>query len=276
MATSGTIVVTGASGGLGKAVSLELARRGARVVMVFRNLARAEAVTPEVAQQSGSQKVSLAIADLASLDDVRRLAHDLTTDHGAISALVHTAAIYAGTRRLTIDGLESMFAVNHLAPYALTRLLLPALDRGAPSRVVLTSAPASTKPDLGDLQGLKRFRPLSAFGASKTGNLLFAFALARRVDPARIVVNAFHPGLMRSELTREMPFAIRGPVNLFSRSPDKAGRWLADLVTGRVAAPNGAFVALTKVVKPPAIAEQRELQDEMWRVSAALAGLPAD
>ncbi len=276
MERAGTTVVTGASGGLGKALSIELAKRGLPIVMVFRDLARAEAVTREVADKSRNPSVRLAVADLASLDDVRRLAHDLATEHGPLSTLVHTAGIYSGTRRLTVDGLESMFAVNHLAPYLLTRLLLPALERAAPAHIVLVSAPSSTRPNLADLQGAQRYRPLSAFGASKMGNLLFAFALARRIDPARLTVHAFHPGLMKSDLNREMPAAFRLLLALFSRAPEKAGAWLADLVTGKIVAPNGSFVALTKVTRPPKVAEDRDLQEQLWRTSAALAGLPAD
>jgi NAD(P)-dependent dehydrogenase (short-subunit alcohol dehydrogenase family) len=276
MAAPGTTVVTGASGGLGKALSLELARRGVPVVMVFRDLARGEAVTREVSERSGNKSVRLAVADLASLDDVRRLARDISSEHPAIAALIHTAGIYTAMRRMTVDGLEWMFAVNHLAPYLLTRLLLPALEQSAPARVVLVTAPSTTRPDFTDLQGERRFRPLTAFGASKFGNLLFAFALARRVDPARVTVNAFHPGLMRSDLIREMPGALRFLVNLFARQPEKAARWLADVVTGDVPAPTGAFVALTKIAKPPGASGQQELQEEMWRVSARLAGLPAD
>jgi NAD(P)-dependent dehydrogenase (short-subunit alcohol dehydrogenase family) len=276
MAGPGITVVTGASGGLGKAVSIELAKRGAPVLMVFRDLARAEVVTREVTDQSGNTSVKLAVADFASLDDVRRLAHDISFEQGAVSTLIHTAGIYAAKRRLTMDGLESMFAINHLAPYVLTRLLLPTLERSAPAKVVLVTAPSSTRPDLADLQGVKRFRPLSAFGASKMGNLLFAFALARRVDPAKVNVHAFHPGLMKSDLTREMPGLLRGFLRLVSRSPEKAGAWLADLVTGKIATPHGSFVAMTKVAKPPAVSQDRDLQEEMWRASASLAGLPLD
>jgi len=116
---------------------------------------------------------------------------------------------------------------------------------------------------------------LRAFGVSKMGNLLFAFALARRVDPARITVLAFHPGLMKSALMQEAPAPLRAFLNLFGRSPAKAGRWLADAVTGNVAAPNGAFLALTKVKQPPAPARREDFQDQMWRLSAELAGLPA-
>jgi NAD(P)-dependent dehydrogenase (short-subunit alcohol dehydrogenase family) len=276
MPISGTCVVTGASGGLGKALSIELARRGANVVMVFRDLGKGEVVRHEVVEKSGSDSVSLIVADLASLDEVRRLARDLAEDHSAIAALIHTAAIYTARHRLTPDGLESMFATNHLAPYVLTRLLLPALQRGAPSRVVVVSAPSSSVPDFADLQGEKQFRPLRAFGVSKSGNLLFAFALARRLDPNAITVNAFHPGLMKSGLIAEMSAPLRVLINLFARPPESAARHLADLIAGDIAAPNGAFVARNKITKPPAVTERRDLQDQMWRVSAELAGLPID
>src|SRR5438874_10907104 len=168
MAQSGLCVVTGAGGGLGKAVSIELARRGLPVMMVFRDLSRGEAVRHEVVEKSANDAVSLNVADLASLDDVRRLAHDLAERDG-ISTLIHTAGIYYGSRRLTIDGLESMFAVNHLAPYLLTRLLLPQLERAAPARVVLVSAPSTSVPDFTDLQGARSFRPLRAFGVRRYG-----------------------------------------------------------------------------------------------------------
>jgi NAD(P)-dependent dehydrogenase (short-subunit alcohol dehydrogenase family) len=276
MPISGTCVVTGAGGGLGKALSIELARRGARVVMVFRDFGRGEVVHREVVEKSGSDSVSLIVADLAALDDVRRLAHDLSEDDNAIGALIHTAAIYTARRRLTQDGLEQMFATNHLAPYLLTRLLLPTLRRGAPARVVLVSAPSASVPDFGDLQGEKQFRPLRAFGVSKSSNLLFAFALARRVDPAVIAVNAFHPGLMKSGLMEETSVALRFLLNLFSRPPEDAARHLADLVGGEIPAPSGAFVARNKVAKPPPVTERRDLQDRMWQVSAELSGLPVD
>jgi NAD(P)-dependent dehydrogenase (short-subunit alcohol dehydrogenase family) len=272
----GTCVVTGASGGLGKAVSIELARRGALVVMVFRDLARGEAVTRDVAEKSGSSAVRLMVADLSSLDDVRRLARNIAADYGRVAALIHTAAVYFAERRLTGDGLEAMFATNHLAPYLLTRQLLPVLEHDAPARVVVVTAPSSSMPDFTDLQGVKQFRPLRAFGVSKIGNLLFAFALARRTDPARITVNAFHPGLMKSDLIREMPAPLRFMIKLLARAPERAARALADLVAGEVVVPNGAFVALNKVVKPPKVAARRDLQEEMWRTSADLVGLPAD
>jgi len=274
MAQSGLCVVTGANGGLGKAVSIELARRGLPVMMVFRDLSRGELVRHEVVQKSGNEAVSLNVADLASLDDVRRLAHDLA-ERDSIATLIHTAGIYFGTRRLTIDGLEAMFAVNHLAPYLLTRLLLPQLGHAAPARVVLVSAPSTSIPDFADLQGAQSFRPLRAFGASKMGNLLFAFALARRVQPGRITVNAFHPGLMKSTLMQEARAPIRALLALFARSPEKAGRWLADLVTGGTPAPNGAFVALNKVRRAPPAAMREDLQEQMWKASAELVGLPA-
>jgi NAD(P)-dependent dehydrogenase (short-subunit alcohol dehydrogenase family) len=157
----------------------------------------------------------------------------------------------------------------------LARVLLPALERGAQARVVIVSAPATTRPDLDDLQGQLRFRRLHAFGASMVEKLLFAFALARRVDPARIVVNAVHPGLMKIELTREMPRPVRFLANLFSRPPERAAMHVADLVSGDLDAGNGSFVALNKVKKPPAVARDDALQEALWRATASLGRAPS-
>jgi NAD(P)-dependent dehydrogenase (short-subunit alcohol dehydrogenase family) len=270
---TGVCVVTGANGGLGSATSLELAKRGATVVMVCRDKDRGEAAKQDVMRRSGSTKVELALADLGSLEEVRRLANDLVARHRSIRALILTAAVYRAARHVTPDGLEEMFATNYLAPHLLTRMILPAIDRGAPARVVIVSAPATTRPDLSDLQGERRFRPLHAFGDSMVEKLLFAFSLSRKIDPSRITIIAFHPGLMKTSLTKEMPGPLRFLANLFSRSPQTAAHHLADVIAGDLPAPNGSFVALSKIRKPPAVAQDRDLQDAMWRASSRLAAL---
>jgi NAD(P)-dependent dehydrogenase (short-subunit alcohol dehydrogenase family) len=269
----GTCVVTGANGGLGKAVCIELARRGATVVMVCRDGNRGEDARQEVAVKSGSARVELAVADLASQQDVRRLARELEDRWPSIRALILTAAVYHATRRVTPDGLEEMFATNYLAPYALTRLLLPALDRGAPAHIVVVSAPATTPPHLDDLQGERRFRSLHAFGASMMGKVMFAFSLSRKVEPGRIKVIAYHPGLMRTRLMREAPAPLRFLSNLFSRSPDRAARHVADIVSGDLPVPSGSFIAVSKVREPPRMTLDRDFQDRLWVASAGIAGL---
>jgi NAD(P)-dependent dehydrogenase (short-subunit alcohol dehydrogenase family) len=272
----GPCVVTGANGGLGKAACIALARRGATVVMVCRERSGGEAAREEVARKSGSAKVELLVADLSSQQDVRRLARDIERRWPSIRALILTAAVYRATRRVTTDGLEEMFATNHLAPFALTRLLLPALDRGAPADVIVVSAPATTPPDLDDLQGERRFRSLHAFGASMMGKVMLAFSLSRKVDPGRIKVIAYHPGLMRTRLMREAPAPLRFLSNLFSRSPDRAAGHVADIVSGDLPVPGGSFVAVAKVRDPPKMTLDRELQDRLLAASSRLAGLPAD
>jgi NAD(P)-dependent dehydrogenase (short-subunit alcohol dehydrogenase family) len=265
-------VVTGANRGLGKAVSIELARRGASVAMICRDRQRGEAAKRE-AMKAGD-KVELFIADLGSLGDVRRVADEISRRYSSIRAFVSTAAVFTAKRSVTGDGLETMFATNHLAPYLLGRLLLPALERGAPSHVIIVTAPATTTPNFEDLQGERKFSSYGAFGASMVGKLLFSKALARRVAPAKINVIAIHPGLMKTDLMRESPAPLRFMLRLISRSPERAATGVANLISGEIPAPSGSFVAIDKVKQPPRLALDQSLQDRMWEESARLTGLP--
>src|SRR5207249_5940135 len=125
---------------------------------------------------------------------------------------------------LTPDGLETMFATNHLGPLLLTNLLLEELKRSADARVINVTAPSTTKLNFDDLQGEKKFSALSAFGASKMCNLLFTYELARRLAGTGLTANAFHPGLMKTDLLNEAPGMVRWLSHLFATSPERAGR----------------------------------------------------
>lgn len=138
-------------------------------------------------------------------------------------------------RIVTEDGLELMFATNQLAPFLLTLLLLPALKKASPARVINVTAPSTIRPDLTDLQGERRFRPTRAFGASKAANLLFTFALARRLAESEVTVNAYHPGLVRTELMRNAILPLRllsRTLNaLRGKTPEEAADEIAELAT---------------------------------------------
>ncbi len=270
----GVCVVTGATGGLGKATCIELARRGATVVMIARDRQRGEAARDNVLNEVSGAKLELVTGNLGSSADVRRLAQEITAKHPAIRAFVSTAAVFRSKRELTPDGLEAMFATNHLAPYLLGRLLLPALERGAPSHVVVVTAPATTNPDFDDLQSERRFRPYGAFGASMVGKLLFSLALARRVEPGKITVIALHPGLMKTELMNESAAPLRFLLRLISRPPQRTAAAIANLISGDLPVPNGSFVAIDKVKRPPRLVLDQGLQERMWSESAKLVGLP--
>src|SRR2546426_764686 len=210
-------VVTGGTGAIGKALSAELARRSGLVVMVSRDGMRGSEARDEVAESTRNASVEQLVCDLSSLQSVRGAGEELRERHPKIHVLVHTAATYSKRQNLTLDGLEMMFATNHLGPFLLTNLLLPPLKAAAPSRVIIVSAPSSTELDFDDLQGTKGFNALHAFGSSQSANLLFTFALARRLEGSGVTANAVHPGLTKSQLMQELPAPLRMLLHLISR-----------------------------------------------------------
>jgi retinol dehydrogenase-12 len=264
--------VTGATGALGKALSVELAKRGAQVVMISRDGARLRAAADEVRTASGSSTVEVRTCDLSSLASVRECAEEMHSLHHKLHVLVNNAAIYSKERRVSADGFEMMFATNQLGPFLLTNLLLPSLKAAAPSRVITVSAPSSTELDFADLQGEREFKSLHAFGASKSANLLFANALARRLSGTQVTSNAVHPGLMKSELMHDMPF-LKGLLNLFSKKPSVAAGRIGELAASAAfATTSGTFIKGTSPGKAPAYSLQTETQEKLWTVCADLVG----
>lgn len=170
-------MVTGATDGIGKETALGLARRGARVIVHGRDARRAEAARREISAASGNDDVEVALADFASLQQVRELADGVRGLTDRLHVLVDNAGVYQARRHLTPDGLETTFQVNHLAPFLLTNLVLDLLLAGAPSRIVVVSSAVhqTARVDLDDLQGERRYDGYAAYGLSKLGNLLFTY-----------------------------------------------------------------------------------------------------
>jgi len=207
-------VVTGATSGIGKATATALARLGAQVVLVARDRGRGEATAAEVAA-AGASPPGLEIADLASMAQVRALAGRL----GAlerIDVLVNNAGLMAGQRRVTADGLDEVFAVNHLAPFLLTSLLLGQLTAAAPARVitVTSGAHAGARLDLDDPQLDRGWESWRAYANSKLANILFTRELARRLEGTAVTANCAHPGLVRTRFGREARLPMRAAVTL--------------------------------------------------------------
>jgi len=234
-------------------------------------------VLSEIVNQTKNQSVELMVADLSSLSSVRKLASDFGAKHSSLEVLVNNAGVFKSGRLTTPDGFELMFATNYLGPFLLTRLLIPSLEAASPARIVNVTAPSTTRPNPDDLQGERKFSTLGAFGASKAADLLFTYALARKLAGRGITVNAYHPGLVKTSLNRGAPGAIRalsGLVNLFvGRTPEKASEGLVQLATSNdFAATNGQLVHDGKVISAPFI-EDKDLQETLWTKTCALVGL---
>lgn len=273
-----TCVVTGANAGIGRATAAGLAKAGARVVMVCRDRGRGEAARAEVAEQSGSDRVTLRLADLASLADVRRLADELAAEEERIDVLVNNAAIMPRGRETSADGHELQFAVNHLAPFRLTTSLLDKLKASAPARVVTVASNAHRKGvvDFEDLDAEKRYDSRLAYCTSKLMNVLFTRELARRLEGTGVTANCLHPGVISTALLRQY-FPPLGPLafltNLFFKTPEdgaKTSIWAAtspelDGVTGR-------YLSDEAIAEAEPRGRDDRVAARLWQVSEELCG----
>jgi retinol dehydrogenase-14 len=201
------VLITGGTSGIGKATAIGLAAMGARVGIVGRDIARTRAAGADIVTASGNPAVDALPADLASQAEVRRLAREVLETYPRLDVLVNNAGGFWATRRVTADGLEHTFAVNHLAPFLLTDLLLDRLIASAPARVVTVSSGAHAQGniDLDDLQGERRYSAQHAYSQSKLANVMFTYELARRLDGTGVTATVLHPGVVRTRFAAEDP-----------------------------------------------------------------------
>lgn len=268
------VLVTGANRGLGKAMAEGLTRLGATVVLGCRDPVRAEAAQGAIRQATGNPRVEVLRLDLADQQSIRTAVHAFKNTYDRLDVLINNAAVYMAKRTLTRDGLEAMFATNHLGPFLLTNLLYDLLELPTPSRILTITAPSTTKLNFDDLQGTQHWNALHAFGASKMCNLLFTFELARRLEGTGVTVNAVHPGLVKSSLMREAFPPIRWLTNLVASSPEKAAAGPVHLASApEVAEVTGSFFKGKQQIAASDYACAPAVQRRLWRVSAKLVHL---
>src|ERR671918_2162455 len=189
-------LITGATSGIGKATAMGLANMGASVVMVGRDQGKGEAVMAEIKEKSNNASVDLMLADLSSQEEIRRLADEFKEAYPRLDVLINNAGLFRSTRITTADGLEMTFAVNHLACFLLTKLLLDVLKASSPSRIVNVSSGDHSNGtiDFDDLQGEKGYKGAKAYSQSKLANVLFTYELARKLEGSGVTANCLHPG----------------------------------------------------------------------------------
>jgi NAD(P)-dependent dehydrogenase (short-subunit alcohol dehydrogenase family) len=264
------VLITGATQGIGKATAVGLAKLGATVVMVGRDKARSEEALADVKAASGSQSVELLLADLGSMTEVRRLAAAFLARHDRLHVLINNAGAIHQTRKLSPDGLEMTFAVNHVAYFLLTELLLPALKKSAPARVINVASEAhrGMSLDFDDLMLSKGYRPFLAYGRSKLANILYSYELSRRLQGTGVTANSLHPGVIASGFGKNDPGFFRFLVKLGApllASPEKGARTSVYLASSpQVEGVTGKYFKSSKENKSSRQSRDEAAQKRLW------------
>ena len=272
-----TCLITGGSDGIGYAAARELARMGARVVIVGRNAAKTDEAVQRIIAETGNPAVDRLLADLSSQREVRRLAAEALQRLPRLDVLLNNAgAIFLSNQR-SVDGLEMTFALNHIGYFLLTTLLLDRLRQSAPSRIINVSSSSHGSPGRFRLEDLPKpggNRGYRAYGRSKLCNILFTYELARRLEGENITVNALHPGLVQTNIARNNGLLGR-VVNFFigarGMDADKGAETLVYLASSpQVEGVTGRFFVDCRAVPSSALSYDTELAARLWDMSESL------
>ena len=272
-------MVTGANSGIGKATALGLASLGATVVMVCRSQERGEAALAEIKQKSSNERIFLLLADLASQAAIRKLAEDFNKQFSTLHVLINNAGIIPRKRQVTVDGFETQFAVNHLAPFLLTNLLLDTLKRSAPARIVTVTSDMHRGASISfdDLQSVGSYRPVRVYSETKLANVLFTYELARKLKGTKVTANCLHPGMVATKLLADgigIPRPLTSTTKLIGSSPEKGAKTSIYLAASpEVEGVSGKYFVKEKPVESSQISYDQSLASRIWKQSAELTGL---
>lgn len=272
-------MITGANTGIGKATALGLAEKGTTVVMVCRSRERGEAAMAEIKHESSNASVSLLLADLSSQTSIRELTANFKDRHTALHVLINNAGIVPEKRTVTVDGLETQFAVNHLAYFLLTNLLLDILKASAPARIISVSSEAhrGASTPFDDLQSEKSYSPYRVYAQTKLANVLFTYELARRLAGTTVTANCLHPGVIATKLLSDalgVPNALRFVTRAIGASSEKGAQTSLYLATSpEVEEVSGKYFVNCAETQSSRKSYEESVARQLWEVSARLTGL---
>jgi retinol dehydrogenase 14 len=272
------VLITGGTSGIGKAAATALAAMGARVVVTGRDEERGERAVEEIRRDTGGE-VSLMLADLAVQDDVGRLAEEFQERHNRLDVLVNNAGVVQSERTETPDAIETTLAVNHLAPFLLTNLLLDLLKRSAPSRIITVASDAERwgRLDLDDLQSRRKYRGMQVYGMTKLANIMFTFELAERLRGTGVTANCVHPGAVNTNFAmnnRGIMTLLFRAFKLFMRSPEQGADTIIYLASSPdVEGMTGKYLSDRKLTTASDMAYNEDLRERLWENSEELTSL---
>ena len=277
-----TVLITGANTGIGKETAIDLARRGARIIMACRDMKKGEDALNDIAEKTDSSKLVLKQLDLASLASVRAFAEDINKTEPELHVLINNAGVMVPSKlEKTEDGFEIQMGVNHLGHFLLTNLLIDLLKSSQPSRIVVVSSiahsVATSSFNFENINSEKYYSKWDAYGQSKLANILFTRELTKRLQGAGVTANSLHPGAVKTELSRNVSsieaIAMRFML-LFYKTPTEGAQTNIHLaVSEEVEGMSGLYFSDCKVKEPSRGAQDDEAAKKLWEISAQLVGL---
>ncbi len=272
-----TVLISGATNGIGKVAAVELAKLGAQIVIIGRNPAKTTETLKEITAATGNQDVHALVADLSSMAEVRQVAGDFKQQFKRLDVLLNNAGGVFTTRQETVDGYEMTFALNHLSYFLLTHLLLDVLKNSAPARIINVASDAHAMGSL-DLDNLQK-GGFSAYSQSKLMNIMFTYELARRLQGTGVTANALHPGFVNTGFGRNNSGLMKLAMNvatLFAIKPTDGAKTSVYLASSpEVASVTGKYFDKSKPRKSSAASYDEAAQKRLWTISEQLTGIAA-
>ncbi|WP_207430844.1 SDR family oxidoreductase [Sabulibacter ruber] len=272
------MVVTGASSGIGKATAEALAQQGAHVILICRSAQKGQQAITDIQKKVPEARLSLHLADLSSLQEVRRVAEELKENYPVIDVLINNAGLIPGTLQTTVDGWELAWATNHLAPFLLTNLLMDSLLASEQGRVINVTSEAHRLGQLDFEHAGKpeKYSAITAYADSKLANIYFTYELARRTEFTNVTVNCLHPGVVATNFGKNSNIFVKSLMllsRLFMKSPAKGAQTSVYLATSPyVKHVSGKYFKNSRQVNSSADSNNAHLARRLWDISAEQTG----
>ena len=263
-----TVLITGSTDGIGKETARQLALKGWQVILHGRSEQRCKSTVEEIRKATGNSDIKYVCADLTHFVAIRKMAEEVKAGFGSLKVLINNAGIFKPQQSFSSDGIEQTFAVNHLSYYLLTGLLLDLLIKNAPARIINVSSMAhSSQMDFDNLRGQKHYSGHEAYAQSKLANILFTFRLAEKLTGSSVTVNCLHPGVINTKL-------LQAGWGMGGGLVEKGAETSVYLATSsEVEKITGKYFSNNRITNPAEIASDREIQEQLWYVTAGLCGL---
>jgi NAD(P)-dependent dehydrogenase (short-subunit alcohol dehydrogenase family) len=262
-------LVTGATSGIGQQTAFQLSRLGAQVVITYRDILKARETEKWIASETGVN-IKTFYCDLSSFDSIRNFVKEFKANYGQVDVLINNAGIWEKENKLSRDGIELIFATNHLGPFLLTNLLLDIMGKNGPARIVNVSSGSHKNATINfdDIELKKQFNGYKAYGQSKLANLLFTKLLSEKLRHDNVTVNCLHPGVVSTDIFNNLGKIAVGILKPFMLTPEKGARTSVYLATSdEVSHINGAYFSRKKVVNSSKISNDIKIAQKLWDLS---------